>query len=364
MSIDHDDESIDTSQEGNDDVIDIKIQVPTELQKASELSNTIQSSYAKMMAPVTRQQELIDSMTKSTRLIASGLSEAISESIQPYYRQLALSMSTGLGEILKGYRSEALESMIRMVNSYQFDFSSILSSSVQQMLSQIDFSSMYSALAESIKSIDFSKRINALILSETYSAKWFPHALSAAEGEVRYDFLEILESTRKSQSRIKKIDKLIFDYYTKSKIEALKKTWKRGDIPEYKYRVMHQAVQAYHRKEYAITVTVLSTIWEGLIYDKAKDTSGKKGKVTKQNFSKLVSNDDYDQIFADFFDEYIMYDCRSDAEVKEDVPGRNSSAHSFYNKYPSRKAALNAILFTDFLVKLESLNIENNTKGD
>ena len=122
---------------------------------------------------------------------------------------------------------------------------------------------------------------------------------------------------------------------------------------------MHQAVQAYHRKEYAITVTVLSTMWEGLIYDKAKDTRGKKGKLTKENFSKLISNDDYNQIFADFFDEYIMYDCRSEAEVKVDVPGRNSSAHSFYNKYPSRKAALNAILFTDFLVKLKSLNIEN-----
>lgn len=362
--MDHDDEAIDTSQEDNDGVIDIKIQVPIELQKASELSNTIQSSYAKMIEPVARQQELIDSMTKSTRLIATGLSKAISESIQPYYRQLALSMSTGIGEILKGYRSEALESMIRMVNSYQFNFSNMISSSVQQMLTQIDFSGMYSALVESIKSLDFSKRINELILSETYSAKWFPHALSAAEGEMRYDFLEIIESTRKSQSRIKKIDKLIFDYYSKSKIETIKKTWKREDILEYKYRIMHQAVQAYHRREYAITVTVLSTIWEGLIYDKTKDTSGKKGKVTKQNFSKLVSNEDYDQIFADFFDEYIMYNCRSDKEVKADVPGRNSSAHSFYNKYPSRKAALNAILFTDFLVKLESLDINNITEGD
>ena len=38
-----------------------------EFQKASELSTSIQNSYAEMMEPVVRHQELIDSMTKSTR---------------------------------------------------------------------------------------------------------------------------------------------------------------------------------------------------------------------------------------------------------------------------------------------------------
>ena len=190
-------------------------------------------------------------------------------------------------------------------------------------------------------------------------AKWFPHVLSAEEGDIQYEFLEIIVLTKRSKNRIKKIDKLILNYYSKSKIEVIKKSWMRDDIPEHKHRIIHQAVKAYHRKEYAITVTVLSTMWEGLIYDKAKDTRGKRGKLTKENFLKLIFNDDYNQIFADFFDEYIMYNCRLESEVKEDVLGRNSSAHSFYNKYPSRKEALNAILFTDFLVKLESLNIEN-----
>lgn len=362
--MDCDDETIETAQGDKDEVIDLKIQVPTELQKVSELADTIQSSYVKIMAPVKQRQELVDSMTKSTRLIASGLAKAISESIQPYYNQLAVTIVNGLGEAQKKYRSEALESMARMVSSYQVNFSQMFNSSVQQMLSQIDFSSIYGGLAEFFKSIDFSKQINRIVLSETYSAKWFPHALRADEGAIQYDFLEIIESTKQGKSRIKKIDKLILDYYSKTKIEAIKKSWRRDDMPEYKYRIMHQAVQAYHRKEYAITVTVLSTMWEGIIYDKAKDTRGKKGKLTKENFSKLISNDDCNQLFADFFDEYVMYDCRSEAEVKEDVPGRNSSAHSFYNKYPSRKAALNAILFTDFLVKLESLNIDNSVEGD
>ena len=143
MNMDCDDETIETAQGDKDEVIDLKIQVPTELQKVSELADTIQSSYVKIMAPVKQRQELVDSITKSTRLIASGLAKAISESIQPYYNQLAVTIVNGVGEALKNYRSEALESMARMVISYQVNFSQMFNSSVQQMLSQIDFSSIY-----------------------------------------------------------------------------------------------------------------------------------------------------------------------------------------------------------------------------
>ena len=360
MSINHDDENVDISKENSDKVgIDIKIPMSYELQKVNELTNRIRSNYKKTMLPVIRQQEMVNKITAISRKTTSSFSKVISESIHPYYGQLAVTMQNGIGEVLKNFRSEALESTVKMISSYQLNFSNMLTGSVQQILSQIDFSGIYEALLKSIKIADFRVKINNIVLSETYSAKWFPHALSTDECNIQYEFLEIIVSTKRSKNRIKKIDKMILDYYSKPKIEVIKKSWRKDDISEYKYRVMHQAVQAYHRKEYAITVTVLSTMWEGLIYDKAKDTRGKKGKLTKENFSKLISNDDYNQIFADFFDEYIMYDCRSEAEVTADVPGRNSSAHSFYNKYPSRKAALNAILFTDFLVKLKSLNIEN-----
>ena len=37
-----------------------------------------------------------------------------------------------------------------------------------------------------------------------------------------------------------------------------------------------------------------------------------------------------------------------------DVPGRHSFAHAWYTKYPTRKSALNAILFTDFLLSLKA----------
>ena len=50
---------------------------------------------------------------------------------------------------------------------------------------------------------------------------------------------------------------------------------------------------------------------------------------------------------------YIFYDCNSSTDVIDDVPGRHGVAHSYYQKYPSKKAALNAILFADFLMKIK-----------
>ena len=51
--------------------------------------------------------------------------------------------------------------------------------------------------------------------------------------------------------------------------------------------------------------------------------------------------------------DLVFYKCYSMDEVIPDVPGRHSIAHGWFDKYPSRKAALNAILFTDFLIGLQ-----------
>ena len=247
-----------------------------------------------------------------------------------------------------------------IVSLYPFDIADRIQFPIQQLLQGIDFTPLYSVL-ETLKGFDLSryrKRLNKIILAETYDARWFPHALCVDDREMVMDFWDILDTTRKSKSRVKKIDKLIYDTYSKNRIEQIKKNWREKDVPEHKMRMMHQAVQAYHRKEYAITVVMLSTLWEGIIYDKAKDKRGKKGRRTKEDFEKLISQTEYDTLFYSFFDEYIMYDCRSVEDVKEDVPGRNSSAHSWYTKYPSRKAGLNAILFTDFLLDLEPIEEE------
>ena len=200
------------------------------------------------------------------------------------------------------------------------------------------------------------EQLKEIIIVECYDAKWFPQAVfDLLDADGLSGFLGVLEHTRKSKSRVKKLDGLILSYYDDKYVEAQKKSWRNLGLPEYMTRIFHQAVQAFHRKEYAITVIVLSTFWEGIINRKSGVVDGThvNSRDTKENFKGLVEENGSEVIISSFYDEYIMYQYREKADLIDDVPGRHGVAHGAYNGYPSRKAALNAILFTDFLLKLE-----------
>ena len=136
------------------------------------------------------------------------------------------------------------------------------------------------------------------------------------------------------------------------------------NLPSYMTRILVQAVQAYHRKEYALTVSALATLWEGIIQDKVNDNTYRISRRTRENLAKLIEDNEFDKIFSSFCEEFIFYDCRKLEDVKPDVPGRHGIAHCWHNTYPNRKVALNAILFTDFLLRLNPLEKpEDNTNG-
>jgi len=80
-------------------------------------------------------------------------------------------------------------------------------------------------------------------------------------------------------------------------------------------------------------------------------------KVQKY-LKSLISTNEVSSVIQSYCDEYIFYNCTGTAEFKPDVPGRHAYTHSWYTKYPSKKAALNAILFTDFLLNLSPIPCE------
>ena len=279
----------------------------------------------------------------------------IAPSLQNYCQGVAKNILDNYAPMSEAMRN-LTSSLQSVLSNYSVQWPKI-NSPILEMFKNTSYTP-FQGLLESLKGFDFSlyrTRLYHLLLCETFDAKWIPNAVWDAEPELLTEVLSIVRSTKKSKNRVKRIDKAILKHYTKTRVESIKKAWRNKGLPEFSMRMMHQAVQAYHRKEYTITIVMLSTMWEGIIYDKANDFHGKNGKRTKNNFEKLIEQNDFDELFQSFFDEYIMYDCRSVEQVIEDVPGRNSSAHSWYNKYPSKKAALNAILFTDFLLKLEPI---------
>ena len=227
-------------------------------------------------------------------------------------------------------------------------------------LYRFDFSYLFSGLEDTFKK--YEKALNECI----FDAKWFPYAFQYIKKDYGDEFATILENTGyNTKRRTKEIDALIFRIFNKTLIEKIRKSWKDHGIPPYKLRILNQAVYAYHRKEYALTAITLSTMWQGMIADKT--TLGVKGyqkdSKTKAQFRQISDINDFPEPYDAFFKEYIMYECHSENDVKEDVSGRHSFAHSWFNKYPSRKAALNAILLTDCIIKAEAVtddSLDNN----
>lgn len=291
--------------------------------------------------------DALQQISKRQNEILSGFVNAI-----PKFSIDIKPIVTGLGNLMV---SDAFANSMKAIQNSYSAIVSAFQSPVFKWIQSLDFSPIYKALSKFADySINFDK-IKEIYLQELYDAHWFPYASWHAELSFTRDILEAIRHTKKSKNRVKRIDKVVFDYYTDDVVEKMKIDWRKLDIPEYLMRILHQAVQAYHRKEYAITVIVLSTQWEGIIYSKAHDAGRKKTERTKKHLMALIEENNYLEIFQSYFDEFIMYNCNSSDETIKDVPGRNSAAHSFYDSYPTRKAALNAILFTDFLLHLQPM---------
>ena len=241
-----------------------------------------------------------------------------------------------------------------------------INTNLGKWLNTIDFSLLTSIL-ENIQNIGFDynyEEVNEVFLKAMFDARWFPYAGWIADFRIVDAMLEILDTSRASKNRVKRIDKLIFSYYDKDEINNLKRGWRQMNLPSYMTRILVQSVQAYHRREYALTVSALSTLWEGIIQEKMNDTSYRISRKTRDNLTKLIEENEFDKIFSSFCEEFIFYNCTKPEDVKPDVPGRHGIAHCWYDTYPNRKMALNAILFTDFLLGLKPLeNTEEETNG-
>ena len=238
-----------------------------------------------------------------------------------------------------------------------------LTSCFGKWLQTVDFSPWVGIL-ENIQNIGFDfdyEEVNEIFLKAMFNVRWFPYAGWNADCRIVDSMLEILNTSRASKNRVNRIDRLIFSYYGKEEINNFKRRWRQMNLPSYMTRILIQSVQAYHRREYALTVSVLSTLWEGIIQEKMNDNSYRICRKTRENLGKLIKENEFNKIFASFCDEFIFYNCTKPDEVKLDVPGRHGIAHCWYDTYPNRKMALNAIIFTHFLLELKPIVKEEYT---
>lgn len=380
--------------------------IPEALQKSIETSENLQEKFSTVLEQQKRMQQLVEGANipkievstqalETMRNITDNSALRVAQDNMNVMKSRALQISPEINAAIASANNNAIKNVGELaikssLHNYKFDIPAIkilddlgknatanlisglntlinnsamreiqsVTSRLGKWLQTVDFSPLTSIL-ENIRAVGFGhdhREVNDVFLKAMFDAKWFPYAGWIASLRIVDEMIEILNTSRASRNRIKRIDRLIFSYYDKDEIDNFKRRWRKLELPSYMVRILVQTVQAYHRREYALTISTLSTLWEGIIQEKVNDNSYRVSKKTRENLSKLIEENEFDKIFSSFCEEFIFYDCRKVEEVKPDVPGRHGIAHCWYNTYPNRKVALNAILFTDFLLGLKPLD--------
>jgi len=248
-----------------------------------------------------------------------------------------------------------------------------IKSPVVNWLQSFDFSPIISVLEGLQLDDDIHERyekLNKAFLRAMYDCKWFPYAGWIADIELFSEICDIIANSRgASKRREKRIDKTIIAYYSFKEIKNIKRSWKQTDLDPHIKRILGQAIDAHLRGEYALAISCMATMWEGLIYIKSHNaTMGERHRrrmeETKQELAELTEANDYDNIFSDYFSDFIVSQCNEVGDVVDGVPNRHGVSHSWYRKYPTVKASLNAILLTDFIIKLKPKEDNNEVRSD
>lgn len=222
-------------------------------------------------------------------------------------------------------------------------------------LAEYDFSPILRAFESIAASGGLSNRIKefkSAYLQAMYDCQWFPYAGLYANVRLLEEINQILVTSRgKSKRRTARMDKAILTYYNTKEILEIKKRWRNSNLESHIKKILGQAIEAHIRGEYVLTVSCLATMWEGLLKQKMPIKKRKKEEL-EDDIKELVLDNGYEEILGDFYNKLIIGTCYGVEDVKEGVPNRNGIAHSWYKKYPNKKASLNAILLTDFIISL------------
>lgn len=311
----------------------------------------------------------IDFNDKSQKmLLPNNTSEDFLSNIRPITENLNL-LPNNIGEdFLSNIRpiTERLNSLSKAIGKLSFSMVKVteaMNSSAIKWLQKIDFSPLQNVLKSITRGLDLErfKALKQEFLQAMYECYWFPYVGSANSISLMLDVFDILATSRgASKRREKRIDRVIFSYYTNTEIKNIKRRWKSSDLKPHIKKILGQAIEAHLRGEYVLTISCLTSMWENLIYNRAGITTPLQQKYTKEKFKTLSERNGFDEVFSEFYDHLILGYVNSPEDVIEGVPSRNGCLHGHYNKYPNKKASLNAILLTDFIINFQ-VEEENET---
>ena len=319
-------------------------------QQNKEISLIVSSTNNGIMSFNEQCGGIIKSITQMSAILGLVSKDSIS-----LFNSTVMQNVLGLASVIqKSYDVKSIsESMNRIVAIYSFvtnDFAS-------KLIKAINFIP-FKSIAEVFKNLGYDIQLDEyerIYCSVMYNVKWLPYLDFVSEYDLFMSLNKIIATSRYGSKRqIKRIDKAIIDYYSGAKIKKIKSEWLKFGLEKHYEKMLSHAVNAYLRKEYILTICCLATLWETLLF-KFEEKQRHNSTVIKEKFnelSKYSGDEKITDFLNDFFGNIIMGQCNGIEDVNEDIPNRHGIAHGWWNKYPSKKSALNAILLTDLILKL------------
>ena len=280
------------------------------------------------------------------------LNEKVIKNIRETVKICALIGQSLINRIVEITSSSWFEKLIQQIDLVRKNASILIQS--------IDYEGVNKSVREHIKQID------DLIEDTLYQTKWIPSVRNHLDWSEKGEIFDILSKTRKgSLNRTKQVDRFIFNHYSAKQLSEMKKKWHQSGLPNYVYRILSQSIAAYNNKQYALTLSSMAMLWEKLIAILTDESKYRTIAATKKDVSKIIESvtNEANSMITQYFNDYIYYNCANESDVIENVPGRNGIVHGWYTKYPTRKSALNAILFTDMLIDFGCRFQSNQAKG-
>lgn len=359
------------------DMVDTTAHIPEEL--VNELSNALENDSSNLLNFLLATDHAIKNYTainfeiqKLNRIHAESIGTLdVSSSLSNLKSKLSLAciLPNNIRTLLDHESVNAIkrftQSIKTLCDTTCVELLNMLNSPVMAWLRNIDFSNLRILFEELQLGANYVSRYKEykekylMSLSECY---WFPYVgLASADIALVTELSHILATSRgQSKRRVQRIDRAIRKYYTNDEIKHIKRRWKDSDLELYMKKILGQAIDAHLRGEYVLCISCLATTWEGLIYVKANNASladrhRQKTDLIKKDLAQLVDDNRYSEVFTDYYSKFIVSQCDGVSDVIDGVPNRHGVAHAWYNGYPNKKASLNAILITDFIIGLKTI---------
>ncbi len=251
-----------------------------------------------------------------------------------------------------------IEQITKPLNSFEIynsNFEKMFNNSTYVWL-QNNYTDLFYTCLYKLKEItpnDFNEEKCKTVLKNLCDMKWVPCLIYNSSYKLITKISRITENKAEDARYKELIDEAIFKYYTKEKIEDILENWKYKNLDGDLCKMLLGRAEGYYDAKYDIAVS-LNLIWESIIYSKVNYENNN----VKKSFKELIEHNSYPNEINNYFLKYIWYSSHKKEDFIPDVPGRHITAHTLSFDYPTKKAALNAILFTDFLLNLEPLPLE------